>query len=182
MRYFYWEPTVDVPGTDAQARAASVLASTTLRELLGVGPSDGFAFRSHDDKTHMYTFRQTLNWQGQTLVVEGAYATVQLEQDTKLQYVGTGFRKGITLEDKPLQLNEEQSGVVATKEYEVLEKTAGKVTPHMNAGLRIHPVNSTHIVGYAIHVERADRGGRPYMIFVDAQSGKAVHHHRSWVE
>lgn len=183
MAYFYWEPGVVVPGSDPLARAQAVLATARMRQLLGAGPDDGFVFSSRDDKKGMLTFQQTYAWGGRDVVVEGAYATVQLEGGDKLVYVGTGFKKGVTLGKEPLVVDEAKAGPIAEKEYEALEKARGKVTPHLAQGLRVHPIpGKGFILGYAIHVERADNGSRPYMLVVDAQVGKVVDSRTSWVE
>jgi hypothetical protein len=80
-------------------------------------------------------------------------------------------------------VDEAKAGPIAEQEYERIEKAKGKVTPHLDPGLRVHAVAGKGLVlGYAIHVERADQGMRPYMIVVDAQTGKAVDSRRSWVE
>ncbi|MBK6516016.1 MAG: hypothetical protein IPG04_18440 [Polyangiaceae bacterium] len=183
MFYLYWEPGIEVPGADALARAQTVLASARVKELLGAGPDDGFVFQKRDDAKGMLTFRQTVAWGGQAVVVDGAYATVQLEGGTKLVYVGTGFKQRITLSKDPLVVDEAKAGPIAEQEYERIEKAKGKVTPHLDPGLRVHAVAGKGLIlGYAIHVERADQGMRPYMIVVDAQTGKAVDSRRSWVE
>jgi hypothetical protein len=185
MHYFYWEPAVEIEGSDPQSRAAAVLASARIRELFGAREGDGFVFQSRDDKKPMFTFRQTRAWKDQAVVVQGAYATVELVDERKLSYVGTGFRKGIAPDDRPLAVDERGAGELATQAYEALEKTPGKVTPHGDPGLRVHPVpGKGEILGFAIHVERADGDGfgRPYMFVVDAQAAVVVDQRKSWVE
>lgn len=182
MKYFYWEPGVSVAdlGADGQARAAAVLASTTVRELLGAGVGDGFVFRDRDAKKPMFTFRQTREFRGQAVIVEGAFATVELTDDTGLVYIGTGFQAGIVLADRPLTVDEAQAEKIAAAAYEAQEKFAGKATPHIDPGLR---VDDGRLV-YSIHVERAEGEGhgRPFMFEVDAQTGEVVRHRQAWIE
>lgn len=182
MRYFHWEPAVSVAelGADPRARAEAVLASPTIREVLGAVAGDGFVFEKSDEAKHMVTFRQTRAFRGQAVIVDGAYATVELAGDTGLVYLGTGFQAGVTLTDADLAVDEAQAGRLAVAAYEAAEKFKGKVTPHRDPGLR---VQGSRLV-YAIHVQRAEGEGhpRPFMFVVDAQRGEVVDRRQSWIE
>jgi hypothetical protein len=187
MRYFFWEPAASVAdlGADGRARAEAVLASPTVRELLGAAAGDGFTFERHDAAKHMFTFRQTREFRGRAVIVDGAYATVELAEDTGLVYLGTGFQAGLVLADGPLTVDEAQAEKIAAAAYEAQEKFAGKATPHRDPGLRVQQVRGMgpRLV-YSIHVERAEGEAfsRPFMFVVDAQSGEVVHHSQSWIE
>lgn len=185
MRYFHWAPPVDVAGEGVVERAEQVLASGRMRKLLGVDPAkDGFR-HYQTTKDHKVVFIQTLTWQGKTLPVHRAMATVELKDGKQLVYVGTGFRSGISLSNDELKVDEKEAGTIAAKEYERLEQAPGKVTPHRHPGLNVYrALGGVHLPGYDIHVERADTGGhnRPYLILVNAQTGQVVRSKKSWVE
>lgn len=186
MHYHYWEPAVSVAdlGADPRARATAVLATPEIRELLGAAAVDGFVYEKSTPDKHMVTFRQTRAFRGEPVIVDGAYATVELADDTKLAYLGTGFRGDITLADGELAVDEARAGTIALAAYEAQEKFAGKVTPHLDPGLRVQDVRNSgwHLV-YEIHVERAAGQGhpRPFMFVVDAQSGAVVRSYQAWV-
>jgi len=185
MRYYTWDPPVAVPGATVEKRAEQVLASATLRKLLGMDPAkDGFRHLA-TAKDGKVTYIQTLAWQGQTIPVHRAMATVAIVDGAKLAYVGTGFRKGIALDAAKLTVDQQQAGVIAAAEYERIEKAPGKVTPHRHPGLYVYrAAGGVHLPGYDIHVERKDGEGhgRPYLILVNAQTGKVVRSQKSWVE
>jgi hypothetical protein len=186
MRYFYWEPGVPVTefGADERSRAEAVLASDTVRALIGAAAGDGFVFEKSDEKKGMVTFRQTRDFRGQAVIVDGAYATVELTGDTSLVYLGTGFRAGLTPPDRDLEVDEAQAEKIATAAYAAAEGFAGKATTHLDPGLRVHRLSTgaTHLA-YAIHVERAAGEGhpRPTMFIVDAQSGMVIDQHQAWM-
>ncbi|MBW2452883.1 MAG: protein phosphatase 2C family protein [Deltaproteobacteria bacterium] len=185
MRYYHWDPPVDVTGEGVVKRAEQVLASGTIQKLLGVDPAkDGFR-HYQTTKDHKVVFIQTLTWKGKTLPVHRAMATVELKDGKKLAYVGTGFQRGISLSNDELTVDEQEAAAIAAKEYERLEQAPGKVTAHRHPGLNVYrALGGIHLPGYDIHVERADTGGhsRPYLILVNAQTGQVVRSKKSWVE
>lgn len=187
MRYYYWDPGVSVAelGTDRRSRAEAVLASATVRDLLGAAAGDGFVYERSDEKKPMATFRQTRDVRGQHVIVDGAYASVELEEETRLIYIGTGFVAGVTLPDGDLTVDEARAEAIAVAAYSAQEKSPGKATPHQDSGLRVKGVRGTGMrLVYPIHVERAEGEGhsRPFMFLVDAQRGEVVHQYQAWVE
>jgi hypothetical protein len=110
MRYFYWEPGVSVAdfGPDRRSRAEAVLASATIRKLLGASAGDGFAFQKEDEAKPMVTFQQVRDFQVLAVdeaqaakVVVAAYeaqesakgeATAHLDQGLRVRRVGLGER------------------------------------------------------------------------------------------
>lgn len=187
MRYFYWEPGVEVAdfGGDARARAEAVLASPSIRELLGAEAEDGFVFQKFDAARQMVTFRQTRAFRGQQVVVAEAFATVELAGGTALVYLGTGFRAGISLADSPLTIDEAKAEELAVAAYERQEGAKGVATKHLDPGLRVEKAAwwGDRLV-FPIHVEREDDGGhsRPWMISIDAQSGEVAGSYQAWIE
>ena len=102
---------------------------------------------------------------------------------TSLFALATGFKKGVSVGTDRLVIDEAGAGPIALKEYEVLGKARGKVTPRIAPGLRVHEIpGKGFVVGYSVHVDRADDELHPYVLVVDAQTAKVVHSHRSWVE
>lgn len=187
MRYFYWEPGAEVAdfGEDARARAEAVLASPSIRELLGADAEDGFVFQKFDEARQMVTFRQTRAFRGQQVVVAEAFATVELAGGTALVYLGTGFRSGISLSDAPLTIDEARAKELAVAAYEKQEGGKAVATEHLDPGLRVAMVawRGDRLV-FPIHVEGVADGGftRPWMLYIDAQSGDVVKRYQAWIE
>ncbi len=199
MRYFNWRPPAQLergPQESDEELAARVLASAELAQQLDIRPdADGFVRRDAVSKTKdvppnlQVVFRQVYRWRGKVVPVDEAFATVELAAGGALVYVGTGFRPGVSLPDKP-PIDEARAADIATKDYAGRENVQAVSSPHRDPGLKIHRVRGNAAVkgdalGYQIHVEaKVEKGrfSRPFLYLIDAFTGEVLTRAQAWTE
>ncbi len=199
MRYLYWKPPAQLergPQESDEELAARVLRSAELTQQLDLRPDvDGFVRRDAASKTKdvppnvQVVFRQVYRWRGKVVPVDEAFATVELTEAGALAYVGTGFRPGVSLPDKP-PIDEARAADIATKDYAGREKVQAVSSPHRDPGPKIHRVRGNaraegDALGYQIYVEaKAEKGrfSRPFLYLIDALSGEVLTRSQAWTE